>query len=156
MNDMQWTSVVWAQTFVKRMMFLCKLGRLVSVSYTVRVVLSTTIYTCVCSDFCNLDVQYLSSACQIELSWVANLLHECIHWMVGIFLMPLFKCGCQTLYNQCDEAINMPVKWNQTMWVILCQNCMDFSYSKYVQFAPHNNNWRNLKYHYWQYICVVN
>ena len=38
-------------------------------------------------------------------------------------------------YNQFNEAIDTPVKWNQTMWVTFCQSCMDFRCSKYVQFA---------------------
>ena len=38
-------------------------------------------------------------------------------------------------YNQFNEAIDTPVKWNQTMWVTFCQSCIDFSCSKYVQFA---------------------
>ena len=38
-------------------------------------------------------------------------------------------------YNQFNEAIDTPVKWNQTMRVTFCQSCMAFSFSKYVQFA---------------------
>ena len=74
---------------------------------------------------CNLDVQYLSSTCRIELSC------QITAWMY------LLNGGhfSDAIITNLLRAIDTPVKCNKTMWVTFCQSCMDFSCSKYVQFA---------------------